>query len=210
MIDFQALALPVTIAVLAVGLVIVVVWALRSPASGHAAVDSPPAARGGKKARGNTIHMPCNRCGHALEILTGKLERLSGVERALTVRSHPALAQREMAEFTCPNCEATHCFAREGSGWAWAGSNLYVPQASMAHCAECGKGITHLEPVPEENAAFFDARALGEQAGVRCARCDALVCVSCLLRRTHAYQPGASVICPRCGRAAVGPAQPLR
>ena len=210
MLNLESMALPAAVVVLAVGLLLVILWAKSHPASTQNGAKNPETHVSGKRPRGAAIKITCNRCGNELEIFSARLQRLQGVERALTISSHPELAQRELAESACPHCTATHCFVREPKGWAWAGSNLYVPQGSMAHCAECGKGIGQFPAPPENEESFANARDLDATAGIRCMRCDALVCISCLLRNTHGYTPGAALVCPRCGRAAVGPPLKMR
>lgn len=163
-----------------------------------------PRRAAGPRATRHERRLDCDRCGKSMAFILADLTVLSPVEKALVVRSRPALSGRELRELICPACETAHCFVQEKGDWAWTGSNLYIPHERSAHCTECGHPIAALEKAPEDPATLGDARAFGPDAGMRCQRCNTLVCFPCLVRQTRGYQAGGPLICPRCTRAAVG------
>jgi hypothetical protein len=190
--DLESWIVPFSLGVAFTGAFMTVAWLMRP--------RRKTAARANRRER----RLNCDCCGKAVVFTPADLTVLSPVEKALVVRSRPAFSGRELRELICPACETAHCFVMENGEWAWAGSNLYVPHERSAHCSECGHPIAALEKAPEDPAVLGDARTFGPQAGMRCQRCNALVCFPCLLRQTRGYQTGDPLICPRCTRAAVG------
>ena len=192
----QELALVIAIATAAAGTGIVVTWALRSR----------PAASGGVSGRPgrNALQMPCTSCNRPLMIGREELVPLSKPEVALCVRVKPELTGKNLAEYVCPYCEASHCLSVTKRGLEWVGANLYSPHRGAARCMDCGKFLrTPPWPKGTYDGRLQEAPNLLPDHGLVCSKCQAIVCVDCTQRATRNRTKDGTFVCPRCFRSPV-------
>jgi hypothetical protein len=148
--------------------------------------------------------MACTVCGRQLVFSRNALEPLSAPEMALAVRALPAIVGRALADYTCPYCEASHCFAVDRRRVEWLGANLYQPQEMSSHCFECRRPLKRLPGgsggLTEKIA---DTSALDADTGLKCSRCHSICCVECCRKATRGRGTEGGLICPRCSRRPV-------
>ncbi len=154
----------------------------------------------------HTIQRECTVCHRELVFNTAELVPLSPVEMALCVRSKPSITGRKLAEYVCPYCEASHCFAVDGSPPEWVGANFYQPQGVVGHCCECKQHLRN----PNWTPGTYDHRLnevpdLAPDHGLVCSRCGANCCVDCCRKYTMCRfeKAGDEYLCPRCGRGPI-------
>ena len=182
-----------TIAVVGSGLV---VWYAMSARDG----------RGGPRRRSSAgaLDFTCTHCNKPLVVGKADLVELSKPEMALCVRAKPDLTGRPLAEYVCPYCEASHCFAVEGRRMVWVGVNLYSPHTGSARCMDCGKALrTPPWPPGTYDGRLKEAPALQPDYGLVCSKCHAVVCVACTQLATRGRTKDGSFVCPRCQRSPV-------
>jgi hypothetical protein len=151
-----------------------------------------------------SFQMRCGICQKDLVIHPNQLVKLSGPELALSVRVKPKLVGRPLAEYVCPYCEASHCFAVDVRPPECVGTNLYLPRGAGALCMECGKPLRK----PPWPIGYFDGRLneapeLHPDYGLICSRCQAVTCVACVKDATRNRTKDGSFVCPRCMRSPV-------
>ena len=177
----------------AIGTVIVIVLTMRAKAQ-----------QTSKTVRGvyatNTVEQQCNVCQKQMVIPAADLVPLQSVEMALCVRTMPALMGRKLAEYTCPYCEAVHCFTVDKRTPEWVGANLYSPQTKGTRCLNCSKP---LKIAPWGEGAYnkrLQEAPLQPDYGLVCSKCDAVVCVACTVDATRNRTKDGTFVCPRCFR----------
>lgn len=154
--------------------------------------------------RGATIQMTCGMCHKQLVIPAPDMRLLTNVEMALSVRVLPELTGRKLAEYVCPYCEASHCFAVDRRKPEWVGVNLYSPHTKAARCLDCGKVLRTPPWAPGTyDGRLRDAPYLDPDYGLVCSRCQAVVCVDCTVKATRNRTKDGSFVCPRCARTPV-------
>lgn len=154
-----------------------------------------------KRVSGKTpLEFTCKECQCTLPILKDEFVAIKGTEKGLVVRERPELVQRPLAEFVCPRCETTHCFAMDRTPPEWVGMNFYQPQQKSARCKECGKKLER-PPWPKDvfGGNVLRAPDLKPNLGVQCPRCGAVTCVTCAQDATRNRVAG-GYLCPRCFR----------
>lgn len=180
----------------AIGTAIVIVLTMRAKAQ-----SSSKTVRGVYAT--NTVEQQCNVCQKQMVIPAADLVPLQSVEMALCVRSIPALMGRKMAEYTCPYCEAVHCFTVDKRTPEWVGANLYSPQTKGTRCLNCSKP---LKVAPWGEGAYnkrLQEAPLQPDYGLVCSKCDAVVCVACSVDATRNRTKDGTFVCPRCFRPSV-------
>lgn len=180
----------------AFGTAIVVVLTLRARAN-----EAKTPVRGVDAS--NTLQIPCSVCQKQMVVPPGDLVPLQPVEVALCVRALPKLSGRKLAEYTCPYCDAAHCFAVDKRTPEWVGANLYSPQTKGTRCLNCSKP---LKIAPWGEAAYagrLQEAPLQPDYGLVCSKCNAVVCVQCTVDATRNRTKDGSFVCPRCFRAPV-------
>lgn len=177
----------------AIGTVIVIVLTMRAKAQ-----------QTSKTVRGvyatNTVEQQCKVCQKQMVIPAADLVPLQSVEMALCVRAIPALMGRKMAEYSCPYCEAVHCFTVDKRTPEWVGANLYSPQTKGTRCLNCSKP---LKIAPWGEGAYdkrLQEAPLQPDYGLVCSKCDAVVCVACSVDATRNRTKDGTFMCPRCFR----------
>lgn len=150
------------------------------------------------------IEMTCTRCRRQLVFSPHELQPLSPTEMGLVVRTKPSVVRRPLADYTCPYCEAAHCFTIDGRQPEWVGVNLYQPSESSVDCFECRQP---LKRVPGSSSGLTekvdDVSALEPEMGLKCPRCHSICCVRCCRRASRGRMQDGSVLCPRCNRGPV-------
>lgn len=147
------------------------------------------------------VEMTCTVCQRPLVFDSSAVAVLTPAETALVVRVRPNLVGRRMGEYTCPYCEAAHCFTTDRARLEWVGVNLYQPQARTVHCFECrrilqrppGRPGTRLAEMPNPLPDY----------GLECPHCHAVCCVGCCRDYTRKRTKDGSLLCPRCSRGPV-------
>jgi hypothetical protein len=188
--------LPITALVALAGGAVVIWLALRLQKTAE-----PDAARGRRR---SAMDYECSECGQSLVIQPDELTRLSGVEQALVVGYRPKMVGRNLAEYVCPYCEASHCFAVDRNPPVWVGANLYAPQSKTSNCQECRKRLRppHWPPGSAPDAPR-EAPDLQPDYGLVCSRCGAVCCVACVSRFSRVDLREQEGRCPRCGKGPV-------
>jgi hypothetical protein len=150
------------------------------------------------------LETTCSVCRKPLIFERGELRPLRGEEVGLVVRSHPDIVGRKLGEYTCPYCEAAHCFFIDVRPPQWLGANYAQPQTTSGHCQECRKPLRK-PPWPEHafDGRLQEAPQLAPDLGLICSRCHAVCCVSCCKDATRNRTPDGSFLCPRCFRGPV-------
>ena len=188
--------LPITafVALVGAGVVVWLAWRIRE--------ETDPS--GIRSRMDNSLEFECSECQKTLVIMPSELTRLSGPEMALVVGGRPKLVGRKLAEYVCPHCEASHCFAVDRVPPVWIGANLYAPQAKSNNCQECRKRLRAPHWPPDAAADnVMNAPDLRPDYGLVCSRCGAVCCVACVAQysRQDVREEGAR--CPRCGRSPI-------
>ncbi|MDZ4859586.1 MAG: hypothetical protein SGI88_11445 [Candidatus Hydrogenedentes bacterium] len=151
----------------------------------------------------NTVELSCSNCQKQMVVTAAELQPLQSVEIGLSVRDNPSLAGRKLAEYTCPYCDAIHCFTVDKRTPEWVGANLYSPQTKGTRCLNCSKP---LRTAPWGEGAYnkrLNEAPLQPDYGLQCSRCNAVVCVQCTIDATRNRTKDGSFICPRCFRSPV-------
>jgi hypothetical protein len=187
-------ALGITFAATIIGLGVVIILA-RRPRRQPDGVEEDSAVPA------NATEMDCSVCGRALIFESHELTQLSPTEMALVVRVKPETVGRALSEYTCPHCDAAHCFAVDGPGPEWIGENLYEPQHGGGRCLECRKSLT----IPPWTRGAHDERLsdvpdLRPDYGLTCPRCESVCCVECVDRASRGRTETGELVCPRCSR----------
>lgn len=180
----------------AIGTAVVVALTLRARANETAASTRGVYAT-------NSIQQPCSVCQKQMVIPPEALVPLKSVEMALCVRIVPALNGRKLAEYTCPYCEAVHCFTVDTRTPEWIGANLYSPQTKGTRCLNCSRPLK----VAPWGEGAYDKRLpeapLQPDYGLECSKCGAVVCVQCTVDATRGGPTDGAYKCPRCFRLGV-------
>ena len=189
--EVSALIVPVTIAVAAAGVLVVLTPRLLRGASGTT------------YGRG-ALEMACTVCQQPLVIPADALSKVSGSEMALIVRERPDAHGRALAEYRCPYCEALHIFAMGATQPAWLVTNPYESQAVSNHCAGCRQPLKRPPwPPGQYDGQAESAPGLEARHGLVCPRCGAVCCVACCRDATRNRTSDGSLLCPRCFRGPV-------
>lgn len=151
--------------------------------------------------RDGSFQTVCAVCAAATEVRPDALIRLSPAEKALVVRERPAAVGKDLVEFVCPYCDASHCFSADRHAMELVGVNLYQGQQFQVQCKECRTALD-LPPWPP---GAYDGRvdsAPGDldRLGLVCPFCGATSCVSCCRTSTRNRTGDGSLLCPRCYR----------
>lgn len=188
---FELIVIALSMAILA-GIALRLTWlALRTGATnGEVSIN-----------RDGSFSATCLVCGVTAEISPQNLIPLSSAEKALVVRERPGVVKLKLVEFSCPSCDASHCYSTTRNSMKFVGVNLYQGQHFQANCKECQKAIT----VPPWRKGAFDrnvARAPGNlsELGLQCKLCGAICCVDCCSDATRKRTADGTLLCPRCYR----------
>ncbi|MDX9976247.1 MAG: hypothetical protein RBU21_24945 [FCB group bacterium] len=150
-----------------------------------------------------SIQMTCPSCRRELVFSSRDLQVLSPVEMGLVVRTKPSVVRRPLADYTCPYCEAAHCFTIDGKP-EWIGVDLYQPRDSSNDCFECRQPLKRL---PQGSGGLTervdDVDSLEPEMGLKCPRCHSICCVRCCRRVSRGHTTDGSLLCPRCHRGPV-------
>jgi len=151
--------------------------------------------------RDGSFQMLCTVCSAASDVRADALVRLSSAEKALVVRERPYAVGRDLVEFVCPYCDASHCFGAARDSMELIGVNLYDAQQFQVQCKECRKSLD----APAWPPGMYDGRlehAPGEvdRLGLVCPFCGATSCVQCCRTSTRSRTGDGSLLCPRCYR----------
>lgn len=154
--------------------------------------------------RDGSFQMVCAVCAAATEVRPDGLVRLSSAEKALVVREKPAALGRDLVEYVCPQCDASHCFSAGRNAMELMGVNLYEGQQFQVMCKECRRPLE----APPWPAGSFDGRvneAPGDVGalGLVCPFCGASSCVTCCRTSTRNRTGDGSLLCPRCYRGPI-------
>lgn len=154
-----------------------------------------------KPGTGGMLEHTCENCHHPLVIPMAELSPLSPPEKGLAVRGKPAWVKHRLAEYDCPYCETSHCFATDVRPPRWLGMDLYAPSKAGRCCRECGKALV----MPRWSRGAYDGKmedAPGalEDVALVCPHCNSPVCVPCCRSYTRNRTEDRSLLCPRCGR----------
>lgn len=154
--------------------------------------------------RDGSFHAVCAVCAAAAEVRADALVRLSSAEKALVVRENPSALGKDLLEYICPHCDASHCFSADRGSVELIGVNLYEGQQFQVLCKECRKTLES----PPWPAGTYDGRlreAPGDisSLGVVCPFCGATSCVGCCTSITRNRTGDGSLLCPRCYRGPV-------
>lgn len=157
-----------------------------------------------KRALRGSFQLTCNVCQHELVIETQDLQLLVGTDIGLAVRAIPKIVGRKLADYTCPYCEADHCFAIESGKPEWVGVNLYSPQSAGSQCLDCRKPLRRPPwPKGQYKGRPLEAPNPSPDYGMVCARCDSVCCVACVKKATRNRTTDGTLLCPRCHRSPV-------
>ena len=143
----------------------------------------------------------CEVCGDQTIVTRESIHALSSAEKALVVRECAAGMGKNMAEYVCRSCDASHCFALHANEVLFLGVNLYEGQKYGARCVECLVKLNR----PTWDPGQFDgdiASAPGnvDSLGLVCSHCRAVCCVACCKGVTRNRTSDGSYLCPRCFR----------
>jgi hypothetical protein len=176
--------------VLLLGLFVVVFWARKGRAR-----------RGDARREKGVVTKNCDICRRDMVFHRDDLVVLSPVEKGLAVRGDPSVHGKNLREYVCPYCEATHLFSVDGKEPVWAGVNLYGPQELTANCRECGKRLRRPPwPKGEYDGHLQQVKPLEKDYGLHCERCGAVCCVKYCQVMTRNLTEDGSLLCPRCTR----------
>lgn len=143
----------------------------------------------------------CSHCGDETLVEPESLHTLSSAEKALVVRAQRQALGKNLVEYVCRQCDASHCFAMSGVIAEYIGVNLYQGQQIGSRCAECQRALARPTWEPGEyDGRITEAPGTLEAQGLRCRHCGALTCVSCCRSVTRNRTPDGSLLCPRCFR----------
>lgn len=185
------LVLPITIAVAAVGILIVL---------------APRLLRSGKgmQAKGAAFEMPCTVCQQTLVVAPADLASIRGPEMALVVRECKGAEGRPLGGYRCPYCEAYHVFAMDTSPPKWLVANPFEPQLVTNHCMECRRPLQRPPwPQGEYDGRLNELQDLLPKHGLVCSRCGSICCLECCRDATRGRTADGSLLCPRCFRGPV-------
>lgn len=189
--DISQLVFPISMAVLAIGVLIVLTPHLLK-------------ASGKVSTMRQRFDWSCPICQRELTIEPDQLNEIDGPEVALIVRDRPDVHRRPMADYRCPNCEAYHVFAMDKTPPEWLMANPFEAQRGSTLCSQCRVPLAR----PTWPQGAFDGRvdeAPGVDAkhGLTCSRCDSVVCLGCCRDATRNRTKDGSLLCPRCHRGPV-------
>ena len=151
--------------------------------------------------RDGSMAFLCPVCGDENQIHYETLPVLSSAEKALVVRERPEVVGKELREYVCRQCDASHCFVFSEGRRRYIGANLYGGQAFGNCCVECRRPLER----PPWNPGTHDGdleSAPGpiDSYGLRCRHCGAVTCVACCRATTRNRTKDGSLLCPRCFR----------
>jgi hypothetical protein len=151
--------------------------------------------------RDGTFAHTCEICGDQTLVSAESLHHLSSEEKALAVREQNAALGKELVEYVCRSCDASHCFALEDGRVVFMGVNLYEGQQYGTRCVECQRKLV----APPWSPGYYDGRvasAPGPRSGLglSCEPCGAICCVDCCEDFTRNRTKDRSLLCPRCSR----------
>ncbi len=161
------------------------------------------AVKGGDHARNRDGTFPhvCSVCGDETLITPEALHSLSSAEKALAVRECAQALGKDLVEYVCRSCDASHCFSISGGRAVAMGVNLYEGQRFGSRCGECQRELV----APPWELGRYDGRinsAPGpiDALGLVCRHCDAVCCVACCEYVTRKRTDDGTLLCPRCFR----------
>lgn len=188
---FGTLVIPITLAVAAAGILIVLTpFVLRKANL--------------KGAAGKTLEMMCTVCQQNLVISLGGMETITGSEMALVVRECSAAEGQRLAGYRCPYCEAYHVFATDAVPPKWLVANPFEPQRASNHCSECRQPLLRPPwPQGQFDGRIAEAEGMLPKHGLVCPRCGSVCCLECCERTGRGRAEELSLMCPRCHRGPV-------
>ncbi|MBI2433679.1 MAG: hypothetical protein HYV26_12505 [Candidatus Hydrogenedentes bacterium] len=153
--------------------------------------------------RNPVLESTCSICQRPMAFQTAELRPLQGVEVALVVSARADVTGHKLAEYTCPYCEAAHCFVLDRKGPRWLGANIMQPEVKASVCLECRKPLRR-PPWPAEayEGKLPNIPQISGDIGLVCQHCHAVCCVACCEKTTRGRAAGA-LLCPRCFRAPI-------
>lgn len=151
--------------------------------------------------RDGSFQAVCAVCHTRSTARAEELAVLSSAEKALVVRERPAALGKNLVEYVCPQCDASHCYSASPKTMRLIGVNLYQGQSFQATCKECQKPLE----MPRWALGAYDGRwrdAPGaiDDCGMLCPLCGAISCVACCKTATRNRTSDGTLLCPRCYR----------
>lgn len=151
-----------------------------------------------------SVEMQCTVCQRDLVIHPNEMTILSAPEIGLIVSVKRQILDRPMAEYRCPYCEASHCFAVDRNPPEWITANVYEAQEKKTRCANCDTLLRRPEwPEGPPRESLEDYPNLEAEHGLVCSRCQSVSCYRCCKEVTKNRTPDGSFLCPRCSRGPV-------
>ncbi len=187
---------------LAISLITLLVLFVVALAMLRRAVQTPPStSTGGARNRDGTFAHTCANCGDQTLIGPETLHALSASEKALVVRERHDVVGKNLMEYVCRTCDASHCFVISASAVEYLGANFYEGQHARARCGECQRALAGPPWSPGEFDGKVDSAPgpLGNY-GLTCTHCGAVCCVSCCTSVTRRRTKDGTLLCPRCFR----------
>jgi len=181
--DWTALILPITLAVFAVGVIVVLT----------------PRLLGSKQEQ--RIEMTCPICQHSLCRRVGELARLTPNETGFVVRERPEAYGRPLGELHCPSCDSSLVYAVDRFPPEHVVTNAFSATARKNTCNQC-RAPLHAPAWPEGafDGKIGNAPGLDEKHGLVCNHCGATVCVQCSKEASRGRTTEGVLRCPRCFR----------
>jgi hypothetical protein len=182
-VDWTALILPVSIAVFAIGALIV----LTPRVVGTAARQ--------------VIKQPCPVCQRPLESPVNQLLKVGLHEVGFVVRECPEAYGRPLGELKCPGCKSSHIFAVDTVPATFLVTNAVSATARQNTCNQCRTPLK----APAWRRGAFDGRwreapGLDPKHGLACAQCGAIACYECCETASRGRTAEGVLRCPRCFR----------
>ncbi len=181
--DWTALIVPITLAVFAIGVIVVL---------------TPRVVRSKQDQR---IAMMCPLCQHPIRSSVGELARLTPNETGFVVRERPEAYGRPLGELHCPSCEASHVYAVDRFPPEFLVTNPISATARKNSCAQCRAPLrAPAWPRGAFDGRLIEAPKLDPKHGLVCGQCGAIVCVQCSQEASRGRTAENVLRCPRCFR----------
>ncbi len=154
--------------------------------------------------RDGSFQAVCAICHTRSLVQPDDLAVLSSAEKALVVRERPIALGKNLVEYACPHCDASHCFSATPKTVMLIGVNLYQGQSFQATCKECQKVLDRPPwPAGAYDGNWQQAPGMIDNYGLSCPLCNAVSCVACCKSATRNRTSDGSLLCPRCYRGPI-------
>lgn len=181
--DWTALILPASVAVFAIGVLVVL---------------TPRLVRNPRQQR---IEFSCPVCQHTLRTAAAELLQVDAQETGFVVRERPEAYGRPLGELKCPKCQSSHVFAIDTSPATFLVTNAVSATARANTCNQCR---APLKTPPWPHGAFdgkwTEAPKLDAKLGLVCSHCGAVACLACCQEASRGRMAENILRCPRCFR----------